>query len=211
MGGPPPAPLVAPAAPPIWTGFYIGVNGGGAWDTTGGHNTNCGTACTSAETTITGPLGGGQAGYNYQFGALVVGAEVDFSGSSLHGSYPAADGVDTLTSSVNFIGTATGKLGATIGGLLIYGKGGAAWTHTSHGDYNAPEAATFSTDFWQMGWTAGAGIEYALTPNWSIKVEYDAIGTPDKSTTFNSSSGLFFTASMNQFINAVIAGINYRF
>src|SRR5579872_3045839 len=93
----PPAPYAAPpAAPPTWTGFYLGGNVGGAWDPTGGHNTNCAALgdCTTAQTTLSGAAGGLQAGYNYQLGVVVLGAEASFSGSSLRGSYLAVDGVN---------------------------------------------------------------------------------------------------------------------
>lgn len=211
MGLPPPVPFVAPAPPPLWTGFYVGAHGGGAWDPTGGNNTNCGNACTSAQTTLAGVAGGLQLGYNYQFGMMVLGAEADFSGSSLRGSYAALDGIDTLTTSVDYFGTVTGKVGVAVGRLLIYGKGGAAWTHTNNGDFDTVENLSFTANYWQMGWTVGGGAEYALSPNWSVKLEYSAIQTPNKSTTFTSPTPLFFTALMHQQINLVTAGVNYRF
>jgi len=206
----PPAPFVAPT-PPLWTGFYVGINGGGAWDPTGGYNTNCGSACTSAQTTLAGAAGGLQLGYNYQFGVMVLGAEADFSASSLRGSYPALDGIDTLTTGVDYFGTLTGKLGVAFGRLLIYGKGGAAWTHTNNSDFDTLENQTFTANYWQMGWTVGGGGEYALSPNWSVRLEYAFIDTPNKSTTFTSPSPLFFTAVMHQQISLLSAGVNYRF
>lgn len=208
---PPPAPFVAPAPPPLWTGFYVGAHGGGAWDPTGGNNTNCGNACTFAQTTLAGVAGGLQLGYNYQFGMMVLGAEADFSGSSLRGSYPALDGIDTLTTSVDYFGTVTGKVGVAVGRLLIYGKGGAAWVHTNNSDFDTLENLSFTANYWQMGWTVGGGAEYALSPNWSVKLEYSAIQTPNKSTTFTSTPPFFFTALMHQQINLVTAGVNYRF
>jgi outer membrane immunogenic protein len=208
---PPPAPFVAPAPPPLWTGFYVGAHGGGAWDPTGGNNTNCGNACTFAQTTLAGVAGGLQLGYNYQFGMMVLGAEADFSGSSLRGSYPALDGIDTLTTSVDYFGTVTGKVGVAVGRLLIYGKGGAAWVHTNNSDFDTIENLSFTANYWQMGWTVGGGAEYALSPNWSVKLEYSAIQTPNKSTTFTSTPPFFFTALMHQQINLVTAGVNYRF
>lgn len=211
MGLPPPVPFVAPAPPPLWTGFYVGAHGGGAWDPTGGNNTNCGNACTSAQTTLAGVAGGLQLGYNYQFGMMVLGAEADFSGSSLRGSYAALDGIDTLTTSVDYFGTVTGKVGVAVGRLLIYGKGGAAWVHTNNSDFDTLENLSFTANYWQMGWTVGGGAEYALSPNWSVKLEYSAIQTPNKSTTFTSTPPFFFTALMHQQINLVTAGVNYRF
>ncbi len=169
------------------------------------------TRCTSAQTTLAGVAGGLQLGYNYQFGMMVLGAEADFSGSSLRGSYAALDGIDTLTTSVDYFGTVTGKVGVAVGRLLIYGKGGAAWTHTNNGDFDTVENLSFTANYWQMGWTVGGGAEYALSPNWSVKLEYSAIQTPNKSTTFTSPTPLFFTALMHQQINLVTAGVNYRF
>ena len=204
-------PSAPPTPPSLWTGLYVGAHGGGAWDPTGGHNPNCGSACTAAETALAGAAGGLQVGYNYQFGVMVLGAEAEFSAASLRGSYAALDGIDTLTTGVDYFGTVTGKLGVAVGKLLIYGKGGAAWTHTNNSDFDTPENLTFTANYWQMGWTVGGGAEYALSPNWSVKLEYATIETPNKPTTFTSPSPLFFTALMHQQINLVTAGVNYRF
>ncbi len=210
MAMPPPVPQFAP--PPTWTGFYIGGNVGGAWDPTVGHNTNCAALgdCTTAQTTLSGVAGGVQAGYNYQIGMVVLGAEGSFSGTSLRGSYLAVDGVNTLTTSADYFGTVTGKVGVAFGSFLLYGKGGVAWTHTNNSDFNAAENLNFTANYSQTGWTVGGGAEYAFTPNWSVKVEYALIDTPDKSTTF-SSPVASFTAVMHQQISQVTAGINYRF
>jgi outer membrane immunogenic protein len=213
MALPPPPPQFASPPPPIWTGFYIGGNVGGAWDPTGGHNTSCAALndCTSAQTTLGGVAGGVQAGYNYQIGVVVLGAEGTFSASSLRGSYLAADGINTLTTSADYFGTLTGKVGVAFGSFLLYGKGGAAWTHTNQSDFNAAESLSFTSNYWQTGWTVGGGAEYAFSPNWSVRLEYAFIDTPDKPTTFNSSAGVSFPAVMHQQINQITAGINYRF
>jgi outer membrane immunogenic protein len=93
------APPPAYIPPPLmtWTGFYVGVNGGGIWSnssvvTTG---TNLGVpaligpgfsaaAAQAANNTINpsriGGLGGAQWGYNWQFGSFVLGTESDFQG-----------------------------------------------------------------------------------------------------------------------------------
>jgi outer membrane immunogenic protein len=208
----PSAPFVPPP-PSTWTGFYVGGNVGGAWDPTGGYNTNCAALgdCTTAQTTLAGVAGGLQGGYNYQIGVMVLGAEAGFSASSLRGTYTALDGVDNLTTSADYFGTVTGKVGVAVGSLLIYGKGGAAWTHTNNSDFNSLENLTFTTSYWQTGWTVGGGGEWAFSPNWSVRVEYALIDTPNKPTTFTSSPGVSFTAVMHQQINLITAGLNYRF
>src|SRR5215469_16915705 len=90
--GPPPTPVFVP--PPFtWTGFYIGLNAGGIF-TTGSRSASLFAPATFAFPVTasfpgglgsgqTGFLGGGQAGYNWQTGAFVLGVETDFQGSTL--------------------------------------------------------------------------------------------------------------------------------
>ena len=92
----PPAP--APA-PPLWTGFYGGVNLGGGWNTNSGASQRWYPDATYGGFTqwrgkgngFGGILGGAQVGYNYQIGNIasgigaVVGAEADFQGSNIVG------------------------------------------------------------------------------------------------------------------------------
>jgi outer membrane immunogenic protein len=64
--------------PYSWTGFYVGLNGGGAfgnssWDSTGNRN-------------ISGGLVGGTIGYNYQWGRAVFGVEADIDWADINGS-----------------------------------------------------------------------------------------------------------------------------
>ena len=101
----------AAAPPPLWTGFYGGLNIGGGWSSNGGNNsylpyadttypigsTPAGTATpnlfflpgggTTGNNTG-GVVGGGQIGYNYQFNAFVIGAETDFQGTSISRRQP---------------------------------------------------------------------------------------------------------------------------
>jgi outer membrane immunogenic protein len=204
------APPVAVAAFPNWTGFYVGAHVGGAFDQTGGYSINpC--PCTSANGTITGALGGLQAGYNYQVGSIVAGVEADVTRLGLHGSYPALSGVDLVSSSVNYDGTVTARLGAVMDQALIYLKGGAAATHSTNSDYDSIEAETFRTSYWKWGGVLGGGLEYSLTTHWSAKLEYDFIDTGTKSTTFTARSGDAFAADMHQRINLITLGLNYRF
>ena len=128
------------------------------------------------------------------------------------------------------------------GRTLVYAKGGLAWIHDNvdiatnnslaEGDLetgfapSGPPNATSSTSFTQWGWTVGAGVEYALTANWSARVEYDFLGfgghdvaTPVAVPVLNpafpgiagSSSPDGRTASISQGVHVAKLGINYRF
>jgi outer membrane immunogenic protein len=188
----PPAPYTPP--PPIftWTGFYVGANAGGVFS-------NSSHAIGSGDPTIVGPgiaagsipgsygtngsgfIGGGQIGYNYQMGAFVAGLEADFQGTTLGktstSTGPLATG--TLKSSLDWLGTARGRLGyAVFDHFLLYATGGLAYGQTEL-RHTLTDAALFggntlsgSHTTTSAGWTLGAGGEYAITPNWSVKVEY---------------------------------------
>jgi outer membrane immunogenic protein len=201
---------VAPVAyaPPVynWTGFYIGGNiGGGFADSRwsdpfgGSHN----------KFTDSGFLGGGQIGYNAQYNWLVLGVEGDFDWTNLKGS-----GTDSLGNSINtkteWTSTATGRIGAAFDRLLVYGKGGVAFAH-DHSALNDVFGGSASTSQTRTGWTAGAGLEYALDRNWSAKVEYDYLGFG--SQTLNLATPALPTYASNASLNVqeVKAGINYHF
>ncbi len=150
----PPAPIFVP--PPFtWTGFYVGVNAGGAW-ATGNTTVNAFFPTSSVYyanynnnslgTGASGFIGGGQAGYNYQSGAAVFGIETDFDGSSMSKSKSIigspftvplatfATGTDYFTTNasarLNWLGTTRGRIGFVAtpdNRLMFYGTGGVAY------------------------------------------------------------------------------------
>ena len=77
---PPPPVAIAPQ----WTGFYVGLNAGGGF---GDANNDFGFA--SVDLPLKGAIGGGQVGYNWQTGPMVLGLETDFQGSSVKGNISA--------------------------------------------------------------------------------------------------------------------------
>jgi outer membrane immunogenic protein len=74
-----------------WTGFYIGANAGYGWTNTSGTLT---TTSGPEHFTITGNgfLGGAQAGHNWQWSSVVLGAEADFQGTTINGPFSASAG-----------------------------------------------------------------------------------------------------------------------
>jgi outer membrane immunogenic protein len=77
----PPAPI-ATSAP--WVGFYLGLNAGGAFG-----DANHDFSFASLDLPMRGAIGGGQIGYNWQAGPMVLGLETDFQGSSVKGNISA--------------------------------------------------------------------------------------------------------------------------
>ena len=128
--------------------------------------------------------GGGQFGYNYQFPSsnFVLGIEADFQGSTLQGTYDnfQAGGASWQDGSkVDWWGTVRGRAGYAFGNFLPYATGGLAYGHVGTSGSCSAAAWPFSCDQSQgsvsgthIGWTAGAGVEYAITHNLTFKAEY---------------------------------------
>lgn len=199
------------ALAPNWTGFYIGGNAGAGWGSdelweslTVGADPFSGKDLSNAN--ANGFLGGVQAGYNYQWGWAVLGIEGSFDWSDIKGDGPAIDA--TFSAKANWLATATGRVGGTIDHALLYVKGGAAWTHEEYSVFS-----TFANDTareTRVGGLLGAGVEYAFTPNWSGKIEYNFIDFGDRSVTFSGTDPAILLG-LRENISTVTAGVNYRF
>ncbi len=219
--GPPPAP--APYIPPAftWTGFYIGGNVGGAFGD-GSLKTETSVAGVPMFTNIipnnfnnaaTSVIGGGQVGYNYQFGLGVVGIESDFDWTGIDRSAsvtlagPGALSTTTFArTEVNWIGTTRGRLGYAFGyenRLLVFGTGGVAYGGVQNNGSITINGAP-AGDAWSgsnsptlVGWTAGGGLEYAITNNITIRGEYLFYDLGSQKTVFgpNSAAGIDFPAT----------------
>ena len=133
-----------PAYNPIytWTGFYVGINGGGGWGSSQWDAVN--------SFDVSGGLIGGTVGYNWQFGQVVVGAEGDIDWSGIKGTTTVLcpGGCETRN---KWLATVRGRVGFAFDRFLPYFTGGSI--------SNA-------------GWTVGAGLEVGVVSNVSLKAEY---------------------------------------
>ena len=219
-----------------WTGFYVGAHGGVGYDRDriGFVGSPEGTS-----TRFAGVLGGGQAGYNWQFAnKWVVGVEGDASWADLHGGRTCgvADGLDaggnpggfdpffmTCNTHINWLATATARLGYAWDRTLYYVKGGAAFADETVsvncivGPANVGRQCnnqagalfnTMSTSATRSGWTIGVGSEFALTANWSAKAEYDYI---DFGTRTGLASDGTTSLTSGTTVQVTKIGLNYRF
>jgi outer membrane immunogenic protein len=209
------APIMAPIY--NWTGFYVGVNAGGAWNKS---NATTDTVFSPigyfAPTSVpaigivgnqninrSGFTGGLTAGYNWQASNFVVGIESDFNYFGVKGStsatalYPCcAPSTFTVNSSVSsdWLFTLRGRAGVLVTpALLLYGTGGLAVANVK-ANYlftdtfsTANESASISST--RYGWTAGVGGEYALMNGWSLKAEYLYVDLGRMSTTSTNLTG----------------------
>jgi outer membrane immunogenic protein len=175
---PPPPPYVPP--PPVftWTGVYIGGQVGGVW---GVHAFD---PFTSERPS--GVIGGAHLGYQVQFNQWIIGIEGSADGTSLSrtatavfpGVLPGEFTTVSADGRSDIQGSIRGKIGLAWDRFMIYGTGGLAVGHFRT-DISAatviPPVFTFASasfDRTRVGWTAGGGVQYALTPNWWVFAEY---------------------------------------
>ncbi len=165
---------------PLWQGFYAGGHLGGAWSTVNPAENilllDSGGSFPVSTFSNSGIFGGVQLGYNVQVGNLLYGIEGDFGGmdNSANVQYTEPNNtarVLSVKSTGGFYGDVTGRGGILIGNALIYAKGGFAFFS---GDVRVsdPTDGLYQNSGTFTGWTLGGGIEYALSPNWTMKAEY---------------------------------------
>jgi len=230
------APVAVPAF--SWTGWYIGGNVGGGW----GANTSstvsiagvdlgaAGIDTSFLNSKPTGVIGGAQIGYDYQVTpSWVVGIVADFQGANIQGSSGAStssflgvNGLDASASAsenLRFLGTVRGRLGWTAGNWMVYGSGGVAYGSVSSTENASVSALGFSLDSLsasnsetRFGWAGGAGVNYAMTRNWIIGMDYLHYDLGNTSVT--GSDSLFqlpFTVDQKVSGDIVRGVINYKF
>jgi outer membrane immunogenic protein len=225
-------PTKAPAYVPAWSwsGFYIGGNLGGAWARASDTETATfpgGTIVTGTSETLTGVIGGGQIGYNWQTGAFVFGLEADIDGSSQNTTNSVTlpgGGTLSATDRVNAFGTVRGKLGWAADRWMFYVTGGLSWQNlSSNVSFTTPGglmSGIGSGSTTRAGYAVGAGVATALWSNWFGGVEYLYLDTGS----FNSftsptlvgalgpfPAGTVFTDSTRVQNNVVRAFLNYKF
>ena len=187
-----------------WSGFYIGINGGGGsahatWDLVGFGREGSHDA--------TGGTVGGQIGYRWQSGQWVFGVEgqgnwADFSGSN----NSAVTGLNNRTK-IDSFGLITGQVGYAWNNVLVYAKGGAAVVGSKYDVFTAAGANVDSASSTRWGGTVGAGLEYGFAPNWSVGVEYNHIFLGGKDIAFASGA----VDHIKQDVDMGLVRLNYKF
>ncbi len=185
-------------APPVanWSGFYIGINGAYGFGTSDW-------SFPAVSASPDGWLVGGTIGFNFQVGSMVLGVEGDYDATSITGSV-SCPLTFTCESSNTWLATVRARLGyAGFDNWMPFITGGAAF-----GNIKVSNTAFASAEKTGTGWTAGAGIEYAFLPNWSVRAEYLYVdlGSFDCGIACGVvSDNVSFTANLGRI------GINYRF
>jgi len=208
---PPPLPI------PIynWTGFYIGGNLGGAWSN--GTLTDNFTGAGISGNNNSGFIGGGQIGYNWQVSPnFVLGVEGMFDGASFNSSNNQVVVLgDTIHADLHtdWVSTLAARFGYAANNWLFYGKAGGGWVQNSATVSDLTRGTSVSVSNTNSGWLVGAGIEYGLTSNWTMKAEWDFL----RLNSFTNNADFLGPAfvgdrfSLQRDINMFTVGVNYKF
>jgi outer membrane immunogenic protein len=195
-----------------WTGFYIG-----------GHLGYGRSEVDWADVSLTGErvnndgrgfVGGGQIGYNWQIGNIVIGAEGTLSRTNLDDDFrsvvnPAAV---TYSTDINWIGTVAGRLGFASGPALVYVKAGWATANVELSGRQTAIGDAFSLDDRRNGWVVGAGFEYMVSRNLTLGLEYNFIDLGNTSYAGFTRTGLPYTITdADVEIHTVTARLNFKF
>lgn len=185
----PAAVAYSPASAFNWSGFYAGVNGGYGWGEFSGGGT---------VERLNGVLGGVQLGYNHDFGGFVLGVEGDIQLANMKQT------VGIVTMGIEQFGTVRARAGLAVDRFLPYVTGGLA---VANGNMSS-SAPAHSENKVHVGWTIGAGVEFAATDNITLKTEY-LYADFGKATYAGPGGGL--NAEVNARAHIVRAGVNFKF
>jgi outer membrane immunogenic protein len=169
-----PAYTKAPAAAVYsWTGVYIGGNIGGGVASSHFEDP-FGFSTTATDGFFTG---GAQIGYNYQFGAGLIGIEADVNGNSTFKGSVIGGTSLAVGDRADVSGTIRGRAGLVVSNALLYVTGGAAWanvnqTGVAFSNLGIPSALSANSSGTSWGGVIGAGVEYAMSPNWTVGGEF---------------------------------------
>jgi outer membrane immunogenic protein len=190
------APLYA--APYNWTGFYVGINGGGGW---GSSSWSAATGSNRFDTS--GGVVGGTLGYNYQMGQAVFGLEGDLDWSNIRGTTAAVPCTTSCETRNSWLSTARGRIGYAFDRYMPYITGGAAF-----GDIKASPAGFGGDRETKVGWTLGGGLEAQIAGPWTAKIEY-LYADLGKANCAAGSCAL--ATSVDFHTSLVRGGLNFRF
>ncbi|HEY6259149.1 MAG TPA: outer membrane beta-barrel protein [Xanthobacteraceae bacterium] len=191
MGYPPmkAPPSYAPAF--SWTGTYVGANLGGAWGTFDFNpfTTNNLTGAVGAPGVVslsdTSVIGGFQAGYNWQIGQWVLGLEQDyqFTGLKQTLAFAAPAGLfragDSIAAKTDYLAATRVRAGWAWDRVLVYAAGGVETgafdvtsAYVARGAGGSPALGFTDANKLHFGFNVGAGVDYAITNNVFLGVEY---------------------------------------
>ena len=198
-----------------WTGFYLGGHGAYLSSDTSYPGS------TAPSQSLDGALLGLQAGYNWQMGSIVLGAEADISFGNIK-DFVRDGNFLSYNGKVDALGTVRGRLGYSFGSVMPYLTAGYAWVRLEQGStcpagataglcvgtgpFNVASKETFQGFVW------GGGVEWAFARQWSLKAEILFMDLDTEYYTATIPNVGKVTAPANLDVDYLAkVGVNYRF
>jgi outer membrane immunogenic protein len=225
-----PAPVASYA--PIWAGLYVGGSVGFGTGDTSGKITDFNFdrkddqeptdeveasregasgfgSLFSSDYDVNGAIYGAHIGYNFQRDNIVFGVEAGFNGTDIDGSDNVGlFGLVKSERELDWYATAVARLGYASGKALFYGFGGVAWGTVETTLSAFGERVSGDSD--HVGWTAGVGIEYAMTERFSVRVEYSHVDLGEETAELDLGFATI-DDEVDLSFDAIKIGASYRF
>lgn len=195
-------------APFSWRGFYVGLHAGLATGNTQGEVHDF-----TTDYEVSGALYGVQAGWLGQWGNVVAGIEGTYSGANIQGNDGACVSFIIVLAScqreVNWLATVVGRAGLAYDRVLVYGLAGVAWAEV---DTTAAVLGfiPFSGSETHVGWTAGFGVEWALSNRVSARIEYAHIDLGNETVQLNLPGYGYFRDKVELEMDTIRLGVNIK-
>jgi len=210
---------------PIWAGLYVGGTVGfGTGDTSGkldidvDHPIIPGAAdavedLLATDYDVDGAVYGAFVGYNWQRGNIVYGIEAGLNGTDFDGHTDCGFvGLTDCNRELSYYGTVVGRLGYAVNNFLFYGFGGLAWGEVETDvSIAGSDLDGLSEDTSHIGWTAGVGLETALTPNFIVGIEYARVDLGEEDYSVVSGSGIDIDNEVDMDFDVIKFRAAYKF
>jgi outer membrane immunogenic protein len=222
-----------PVLDPSWAGFYAGIQGGVVRHEASFNDLGNLFGMSTYNTSKTGALVGGYAGYNWQDRSFVYGVESDINwvgakATALWGAAATAQ----QSQDISWLATFRARAGLDIDSTLLFVTGGVAIAGANqsfntfcavqfNGCFNVAPGAFydgFSRSQTQVGWTAGVGFEHMLDRHWTIRAEarYVDLGRSDSGSCIgagcaNLGPNLPYRGEFSNTLVTGMAGVGYKF
>ncbi len=217
--------LAQSAMPQVdWTGAYVGVQAGYATGrgTTGDirfYDSIAGTTLLGSLSgfaySLDGHTGGGEAGYNWQVGNVVLGMQADLSAANVTGSYADSVNKFSLDSKLSWLATLRAQVGLAYDRFLVFGTAGVAsgGLQGNLHDYYKAGTVTTSSGNTSIGYVLGGGVAAALDSHWSVKAEFLHVDLGTQSYRFYEppSHPPLIASDAAHVFDTVRFGLDYRF
>lgn len=193
-----------------WTGLNIGAFAGGGWADIDWASISL--TGEPASFGASGALGGVEIGYDHQVGNLVFGLEASIAGAGIGDTANSVFPGITFRSDIDGVAAAKARIGYAAGRWLIYADGGyaGAWVTVSGNNPGFPDR--FSDEDFDSGWTVGGGVEYMVSSNLILGVDYSYVDLGSTSRSGTTVAGLPYTISgIETAFHAVVARLKYKF